>query len=142
MTDIGAILDSYFRGTAPPAAWYVGLVDGATFTAFDPVTDTMPSHPGWTEVTAYAEATRQQWVPGVVLDGYPATLNNPGNAIVNPTADGSAIGIFLCSVATKGGTTGQLVGPFFFENGVKNLVTAAPFSINMNITLKRNTPSG
>ena len=141
MTDVAAILDSYFRGVSPPSAWYIGLVDYESFVALDPVSDTIASHTGWTEFTDYAETTRQVWSPGVVIGTQPASVNNPGGTIITPNSDGQAIAVFLCDNDTKGGATGQMIGPFYFEEGPRDLVADTPFEINLNIVLKRNTPT-
>ncbi len=87
------------------STWKVGLIDNA---AFDELleADTIASHAGWTEITAYDEAARPLWAPGVTAS----------KRIINPSAvrftmsDSKEInGIFLCSDNTKGGATGLLL---------------------------------
>src|SRR5690242_14266502 len=56
------LLTQYFKGSAYTAAWYVGLIDNAGFTVIA-AGDTMGSHSGWAESTAYANAGR----PALVL---------------------------------------------------------------------------
>ena len=46
------LLDKYFAGSAYTAAWYMGLVDNASFTAYA-ATDTLASHTGWLENLGY-----------------------------------------------------------------------------------------
>lgn len=142
MTDLAAILDCYFRGNSPPSILYIGIVNADGFTAFDPVNDDLSSHPGWTELVDYSESTRVQWTPGAVIGDSPASVNNPGGNTITPTANNSAIGVFLSDDNNKAGTTGQLIGPFYFENGTQDLITSVPFAINLNFSLKRNTPTG
>jgi len=139
MTDLQAILDGQFGGGAVPTAYYIGLIDANTFTAFAPAEDSMSSHPGWQEFTSYA-GERPQWIPGPVIGAYPATISNPSPAVVIPTVNKGIVGIFLCDINTKGGTTGQLYGPWFFNDGVKQTVAGAPFRIDCKLILKRNTP--
>ena len=55
-----SILTSYFFNTAPPALWYLGLIDNAGFTALDDANDTAASHAGWAEATGYTEANLRQ----------------------------------------------------------------------------------
>ncbi len=139
MTDLAAILDGYFNGGTVPTNLYVGLVSAENYDAFDPQNDTMSSHPGWEEFTDYDEAARQEWVPGNTVDGYPASINNPGSVRVTPNLDGTCVGVFLTTSSTKGGTTGQLYGPWPIKDGYKNLVEGIPFKIGIKIKLKRNT---
>lgn len=136
MTDLQAILDKVFN-TDP---LYMGLVDLTNFTGFDPTTDTMSSHAGWQEFTSYSETTRPLWVPTDPLDTYPASINNPMATTFTPTAAGQVYGVFLCDNATKGGTTGQLYGPYFFQLGGRNTVALAPFTVNLSVSMERNNP--
>jgi len=46
------LLNKYFAGSAYTAAWYMGLVDNASWTAYD-ATDTLASHTGWLENLGY-----------------------------------------------------------------------------------------
>lgn len=140
MTDLAAILNGYFAGGTVPTTLYLGLVSAENFTQFAPQTDSMGSHPGWQEFTDYDEATRQVWTPGVVLGDYPASINNPSVASVTPLSDGRAKGVFLCDESTKGGATGQLYGPWFFEEGTRDIQTAAPFEMDLTIKLVSNSP--
>lgn len=139
MKDITAILSAYFAGGSVPSTLYVGLVSAANYTGFDRTTDTMSSHPGWEEFTDYDETTRQTWVPGAVIDDYPASVQNPTNATVTPSSDGEIIGVFMCDVSTKGGTTGQLIGPFLFDEGPRQAIEGSPFDVIISIKIKYAT---
>ena len=97
------MLEKYYRGSNYTAAHYVGLLNGTPA-----ATDTMASHGGWTEVTAYSEASRPQivWSPASNK-----SINNTANrARFSINANNTTFnGVFICTDPTKGGTTGILV---------------------------------
>jgi len=110
-------LNEYFKGSAYTAAHYVGLTDGTPTVA---AADTMSSHAGWVEVTAYDEATRQTATWGTVSS---QSVNNGANkAIFTISADATTIGgAFITTNDTKGGSTGILYGGGAFTAGDKTL---------------------
>jgi hypothetical protein len=52
----------------PPAAWKFGLIADSNFTGLAN-SDTIASHPGWTEFTSYAETIRPLYLAATVEDG-------------------------------------------------------------------------
>lgn len=104
-------LDKHFKGSNYTAAWYVGLTGNTpTFAA----ADTMSSHGGWTEVTAYSEANRQTLTLGTVAAG--SVDNSASKAVFTINAASTAVGgAFVVSNNTKGGTTGVLYGGAAFS---------------------------
>jgi hypothetical protein len=112
-------LNSTLRGQSQIATWYMGLVDNAGFTNFA-TGDTMLSHPGWAESTAYNLATRPVWTAGP-----PAS-----NTVVNGTtsdfvmsAPGTMRGMFIVSLSDKGGTDGTLFSEAAYSQGNQNVGT-------------------
>lgn len=101
---MNAALDAAFGGAAQVAAWRIGLIAGGSAPTLS-AADTMASHPGWTELTGYDEADRQEWVDGSASSGS-KTSSSP--AVFTITADTTSRGMFLTSDATKGGATGVL----------------------------------
>lgn len=102
---------SYVLGCAVAAttqitSWYIGLIDSSGFSTLA-AADTMSSHTGWTESTAYDEAARQAWTPGAVASG--AVTNASAAAAFTISAAGQIQGAFLNSVSTKSGTLGTLL---------------------------------
>ena len=124
------LLTKYFKGTAYTAAFYLGLVNNAGFTTYDPE-DTMSSHGGWAESAAYASSTR----PSISFGTATASGGsiNPGVAgtgsISNTTAvtfvmnaTVTILGAFLTTDNTKSGTTGTLYSAGSFTGGSRSVV--------------------
>lgn len=113
------VLDATFRAGKGANAWCVGLVDNAGFAAYA-VADTMVSHAGWAESTAYAEAARPSYLPSAAAS---ASINNSASkAVFTMNLYAIIRGAFLVDVATKGGTLGTLygVGDFVVARSVIN----------------------
>lgn len=89
---------------ALPGAWYMSLINNSGFSALA-ASDVMSSHTGWTEFTAYSEATRPQVTFSPQANG--STGNSVATIFTISTA-GNLKGAFLVSNNTKGGTTGYL----------------------------------
>lgn len=110
------LLDAGLANGTQLTTWYIGLVNGAspTFAAGD----TMASHGGWTESTAYDEANRVTWTPGSVSGGSVSNAASVAEFTMNATA--TIGGAFLVSNNTKGGTTGTLyaAGDFATDRSV------------------------
>lgn len=111
------LLDAGLSGAAPITSWFLGLADGTPTPAAG---DTMASHAGWTEVTAYDEAARQAWSEAGV--SAQSITNSASPAVFTVSANGTTIGgLFLTSVNTKGGSTGTLYSVAAFSAGDKLL---------------------
>lgn len=111
------MLGVYFNSGTQKTTWYIALVDNSGFTAFA-ASDTISSHSGWSESTAYSDTTRRQWTPNApsagIITGSTASFAINGTATIH--------GAFIVSNSTKGGTTGQLfaTGPFGSNQAVSN----------------------
>lgn len=110
-------LDKYFKGSTYTAAHYVGLTDGTpTFAA----ADTLASHAGWVEVTAYDEGVRQTLTLGAVSGQ--SVDNSASKAVFTVSANDTTIGgAFIATNSTKGGSTGTLYGGGAFTAGDKTI---------------------
>jgi hypothetical protein len=98
----------YFSGSAYTATWYIGLY-GAAASNTPAASDTMASHPGWTEIVPYSNATRPACTFGTASTADPSVITNtasPAAFTINATA--TVGGAFLTSNNTKLGTTGTL----------------------------------
>lgn len=102
-TGRNALLDECL-GTGSISAWYAGLINNAGFSAIA-AGDTMASHAGWAESTAYTESARQTLSFSSASAGVKTTSAAVAFSI-NATV--TINGIFIASNSTKGGTTGTL----------------------------------
>ena len=100
--------DKYFTGASYTAAWFIGVY-GAGASNNPAAADTAASHAGWTEVTAYSNATRPAATFAAATTADPSVITNsasPASFSINGTT--TVGGAFLISNSTKGGTTGIL----------------------------------
>jgi hypothetical protein len=93
-------LDVLFHGTSAVDPWYVALFeDNHTVVAGDTY-----AVPGYTECTAYDEATRQAYVEAAA-SGQSIT-NSANRAVFTMSATKTVYGAAIVSVSTKGDTAG------------------------------------
>lgn len=97
------LLTNQFKGSSYTAAWYLGLIDNASFSAVA-AGDTMSSHAGWIESTAYSDGARKTLSFGTASSGSLAAT--AASFSINATA--TINGAFSVTNSTKGGTTGTL----------------------------------
>lgn len=94
-----AILDIMFGSQAKSAAWYIGLINNDP--TFDP-SDTLASHPGWTEGTNYV-GDRKLWQADSANNG---SIVNGTASEFTINANDTIYGAFLTDAET--GSTGIL----------------------------------
>ena len=105
----------YFTGTTYTAAWYIGIY-GPASSNNPSSSDTMASHAGWTEVTAYTNATRPVATFGAATTADPSVIANsasPAQFLINASANVG--GAFLTSGDLPGGTSGILFSASDFQ---------------------------
>ena len=126
----------YFKGSGYTAAWYIGLYgSGATN---DPAAgDTMASHAGWTEVTAYSQATRPAATFGTATTADPSVIDNSGAvAVFSINGTTTVGGAFLTSDNTKGGTAGTLFSAADFQSpGDRSVVNGDTLNVTYQFSL-------
>ena len=126
----------YFTGTTYTAAWYLGLY-GSGATNSPAAGDTMASHAGWTEVTAYSQATRPACTFGTPTTANPSVATNsasPATFSINGTT--TIGGAFVTSNNTKGGTTGTLYSAADFSApGDRSVVSGDTLSVTYTLSL-------
>jgi hypothetical protein len=126
----------YFTGSAYTAAWYLGVY-GAAASNNPAAGDTMSSHTGWTEVTAYSQSTRPACTFGTPTTANPSVATNsasPATFSINATT--TIGGAFLTSNNTKGGSTGTLYSAADFSSpGDRSVVSGDTLSVTYTLSL-------
>jgi hypothetical protein len=124
---------AYFAGSAQTTTWYLGLVtgpgSGTTFAA----ADTLASHAGWTESTAYA-GNRKTVTFGSATTANPSVITNsasPSSFVMNATV--VIAGAFLASVDT--GTAGILFSEGDFTGGDKSVDSGDTLNVTYTFSL-------
>ena len=109
------------------APWYAGLIDDSSFTGLSN-SDTMASHSGWIELTAYSEGSRQTLV-------YGAAASRAITASVSFTLSATKTirGMLINSNNTKGGTTGSLWSTALYASP-QTLQSGVVFTTNYSLT--------
>ena len=126
----------YFTGVTYSAAWYIGLY-GAASSNNPLATDTAATHPGFTEITPYSNATRPACTFGTATTADPSVITNA----LSPAAfsiNGTAVvgGAFLISNNTKGGTTGVLFSASdFAAPGDRTVATGDTLNVSYTFSL-------
>jgi hypothetical protein len=120
-----AMLTQFYKGSGYTAAHYIGLKSAGAINA----ADTMASHAAWTEVQTYDEAARPTLAWGTASAG---SLAASGASTFTISGTVTVAGGFITTVATKGGTTGTLIGATDFaaardliDNDVLNVTPTA-----------------
>lgn len=122
------LLSSGLAAGTPITSWYVGLMGGTPTVA---AADTLASHSGWTEVTAYTQTGRQAWTPGTVASE--SVDNSASVASFSINANSTTIGgAFLCSAAS--GTTGTLYAAGAFTGGNNVIGSGSTIQVTATFT--------
>ncbi len=132
ITNVGLddVLTNYLKGSAYTAAFYVGLTDSTPTAA---AADTMASHAGWVEVTAYDEATREVLTLGTVSSQ--SVDNSASKASFTIDTNSTTIGgAFIVTNSTKGGSTGVLYGVGAFSGGDKSADDGDTLNVTVTCT--------
>jgi len=104
------LLTNYLKGSAYTAAFYVGLVDNASFTAYaagDTAAQINGTN-GWKESVVYSNANRVTWTGGTASAGSIDNSASPAAFSINGSA--TIRGGFLDTNNSKNGTSGKLYG--------------------------------
>jgi len=124
------MLDKYFAGSAYTAAWYLGLVNGASSPTYA-AGDTMASHAGWTEFTSYSNATRPAPSWSAASSGSKATTATAFNI----NGSGTVAGAFMTTGSAISGTTGILYSAGNFTGGNRTVASGDTLNVTYTATL-------
>jgi hypothetical protein len=119
------ILDKYFKGSTYTAAWHVGLKGAGTIAAGD----TLASHAGWTEITAYS-GDRKALTLGSVASQ--SVNNSASKASFAITGTATVAGAFICVGAT--GTGGILYGAADFSVS-RSVINGDTLEVTVTLTM-------
>ena len=132
---------AYMAGTALTSVtqittWYIGLY-GAGASNTPAAGDTMSSHAGWTEVTAYSNATRVAATFVTATTANPSVVTNAASpATFNINGTTTVGGAFLTSGSAKSGTTGTLFSAAdFAAPGDRSVVSGDIISVTYTFSL-------
>lgn len=120
-------------GSGGTPAWYVGLVTGPGGSNTYAAGDTMASHAGWTESTAYSEGTRPAFTTGTIASG--SVDNSASRASFSINASVTIGGAFLADNSTKGGTTGTLLGVGSFTGGDRSAINGDTLNVTVTCSI-------
>jgi len=125
------LLDKYLAGSAYTAAWYMGLVDGASAPTYA-AGDTSASHVGWTENTGYSQGARPTCAFSAAAAGAKA-LSAALSFSINATS--TIAGCFLSTLSTKGGTTGITLSGGSFTGGNKSVANGDTLNVSYSLSV-------
>lgn len=127
------LLSKYFKGSAYTAAFFMGLVDNAGFTAFaagDTAAQIGGSN-GWAESSAYSESVRQTITLGSASAG--SIDNSASKCVFSINGTVTIKGAFLSTSSVKAGTSGALYGEAAFI-ATRSLLSGDSLTVQVTLT--------
>ena len=128
------MLDKYFAGSTYTAAWYMGLVDNTSFSAYA-AGDTLASHAGWLEFLSYTGANRATAAWSAASAGAKSTTATAFN--INAT--GTVLGALMCTTQAKNTTSNGGAGILFsagtFSGGARSVVSGDVVNVTWTCSL-------
>lgn len=125
------LLTNYFKGSAYTAAFFVGLVDNASFSAIS-AADTSASHAGWVEAVPYSNGTRPALTLGTAASGSIDNSASKASYTINATA--TVNGAFVITNSTKSGTTGILYSASSF-GATRGVISGDTLNVQVTLTV-------
>lgn len=117
------IVDKYFKGVSYSATWFLGLKSAGTIAA----SDTLASHPGWTQVTPYVGNR-----PAITFGTTSGGSNTASQVSISINATATVAGAFIASV--NSGTAGVLYSAADFA-AARNVVSGDTLNITPTVSV-------
>jgi len=126
----------YFTGSSYTAAWYVGLVDNAGFTAYA-AADTLASHAGWNENVGYSGGNRGTASFGSATAADPSVISNSASQASFSMSTTAVIrGAFLTNTQDNTLNTGILFSVADFDApGSRSVVSGDTLNVRYDFSL-------
>lgn len=127
-------LTQFLKGSSYTAAFFVGLVDNASFTALA-ITDTAAQINGtnqWIECTDYSQSTRPALTLGTASAGSIDNVASLATFSINATK--TINGGFVVTNSTKAGTSGKIYGEGSFSSP-RSFVSGDTLTVQVTLTL-------
>ena len=126
----------YFTGVVYNAAWYIGLVDNAGFTAYA-AGDTLASHAGWNENVGYSGGNRGTASFGSATAADPSVISNSASqASFSITGTATIRGAFLTNIQNNTVNSGLLFSVADFEApGSRAVVSGDTLNVRYDFSL-------
>lgn len=123
------ILSAIFNAVTPLTSWYLGVYEGNYTPVASVTAATLPA--AATECTAYAAATRPQFIASTVASQNTNNTASRASFVFNATK--SLYGTFLTSDSAKNGVAGKLMSATRFAT-VKNVESADELLLSYSYT--------
>jgi len=127
------LFDNGLAGSSYTAAFYLGLVDGATTPTFA-ATDSAASHSGWTENTGYTTPANRGTAAWAAAASGAKALSS-AISFSGWSAAGTIAGALLATVATKGATTGVIYSAGAFTGGNAAVGTTTTLQVSYSTSM-------
>lgn len=124
------LLDSALSGSTYTAAFYLGLVDGASAPTYA-AGDTASSHAGWSENASYSNAAR----PSASFSAATGGSKSSGATTFNISAGSTIAGCFLSTSSVKSGTAGVLISAGSFSAGSRAVLAGDTLAVTYTLSI-------
>jgi hypothetical protein len=133
------LLDKYLAGSAYTAAWYMGLVDNTSFSAYA-AGDTLASHAGWLEiVTGYNFSGSSTNRATVAWNAASAGSKASTATAFTITGSNTVLGCLLTTTqarnTTSNGGAGILLSAGSFSGGSRAVVNGDTLNVTYTLTV-------